>query len=201
MNSSLKQISHCKLLQGLHSKSFAWTCLPISENCNCSGVEHKIKDGSHTKVIELLICLIVVKCVVEFKLLVFNKFSYAVNFEFILMHKYIRVTERNAIYFPIFQFLLKDWSLFYAYTNFQLVCWDMLNTKSQRSSIYLLVLQTERFIFLTLPKPKNQHQRWFPVRDYCSLVQFVFVWLRPCELFVLLFKSLVSRFHPCRKIS
>lgn len=201
MNSSLKQISHCKLLQGLHSKSFAWACLPISKNCDCTCVENKIKDGSHTKIIELLIRLVVVECVVEFKLLVFNKFSYAVNFKFILMHKYIGITERNAVDFTIFQFLLEDWSLFYAYTNFQLVCWDMLHTQSQRSSGYLLVLQMERFIFLTLLKLKNQHRRWFPVHGYCFLVQFVFVWLRPCELFVLLFKSLVSLFHPCRKIS
>jgi hypothetical protein len=34
-----------------------------------------------------------IKCVVELKLLVLNKFGYTVNFKFILVHKYIRITE------------------------------------------------------------------------------------------------------------
>ena len=67
--------------------------MTVRENGDSTRVENQIKDWTHTNVVKLFVRLIIVKSVVELKLLVFDVLCYAVDLEFVLVNDYARVAE------------------------------------------------------------------------------------------------------------
>ena len=129
VDAALKQVLYRQILQALHSVCLAGPSLTVGENGDCSRVEDEVENGVHRVVVQLLRRLIMVKCVVKFKLLIVNVFGDAVNFVFAIVHNQIRIRTRHNVYFAVGQLVLKDWSFLYTDANFELICRNVLFIK------------------------------------------------------------------------
>ena len=99
IDSSLKQILHCIVLQTLHGESLARASLPVRKNCYRSRVENQVEDRLDTEAVKFLVRLMLAKRVVEFESLVVNKFCDAIHLVLAVMDDHFRVGNWNYVNF------------------------------------------------------------------------------------------------------
>ena len=131
VDTTLEQILHSVVLKALHRKCFAWACLPVCKNGDCSCVEDEVKDRLNSEAIKFFVWLFLVKRIIELEFLILDEFSNPVNLVLAIMNDDVGVGDWNDIDFAIGKFWLEDGALLNDNIDFELVRWEMLASRTR----------------------------------------------------------------------